>query len=56
MLKTQLIDRLLLSIHDIHKNIDTKWAVIVEKRAEDIKNKKVKTIPGDQVFKDLLNE
>lgn len=52
-IKAQLINKLLLSIHDIHQDIDQLWAVEAEKRAEDIKNKKVKPIPGDQVFKDL---
>lgn len=54
-IKAQLINKLLLSIHDIHQDIDQLWAVEAEKRVEDIKNKKVQTKSGDQVFKDLFN-
>lgn len=54
-IKTQLIKKLLLSIHDIHQDIDQLWAVEAEKRVEDIKNNKAKTKSGDQVFEDLFN-
>jgi hypothetical protein len=53
-IKAQLINKLLLSIHDIHQDIDQLWAVEAEKRVKDIKNKKVQPIPGDQVFKNLI--
>ncbi len=53
-IKTQLINKLLLSIHVIHHDIDKLWAVEAEKRVKEIRNKKVQTKSGDQVFKDLF--
>ena len=50
-IKAQLIDRLLRSIHPIQKEIDELWVAEAEKRVEEIKSGKVKTIPGDEVFK-----
>ena len=53
-IKAQLIDRLLRSIHPIQKEIDELWVAEAEKRVEEIKSGKVKTIPGDEVFKKIL--
>lgn len=53
-MRAQLIDKLLRSIHPIQKEIDELWAAEVEKRVEEIKSGKVKTIPGDEVFKKIL--
>ena len=54
-IKAQLIDRLLRSIHPIQKEIDELWVAEAEKRVEEIKSGKVKTIPGDEVFKRILS-
>jgi len=54
-IKTQLVDKLLRSLHPVQKEIDKLWAVEAEKRVEEIKSGKVKTIPGDEVFKKILS-
>ncbi len=53
-IRTQLVDKLLRSLHPVHKEIDELWAAEAEKRVEEIKSGKVKTIPGDKVFKKIL--
>jgi len=53
--RAQLIDKLLRSIHPAQKEIDELWAAEAEKRVEEIKSGKVKTIPGDKVFKKILS-
>ncbi|MBI4654881.1 MAG: addiction module protein [Nitrospirae bacterium] len=54
-IRTQLVDKLLRSLHPVHKEIDELWAAEAEKRVEEIKSAKVKTIPGDEVFKKILS-
>ena len=53
-IRTQLVDKLLRSLHPVQKEIDKLWAAEAEKRVEEIKSGKVKTIPGDEVFKKIL--
>ena len=53
-IRTQLVDKLLRSLHPVQKEIDKLWAEEAEKRVEEIKSGKVKTIPGDEVFKKIL--
>ena len=53
-IRTQLVDKLLRSLHPVQKEIDELWAAEAEKRVEEIKSGKVKTIPGDEVFKKVL--
>ena len=50
-IRAQLVDKLLRSLHPFQKEIDESWAAEAEKRVEEIKSGKVKTIPGDEVFK-----
>ncbi|MBI4850140.1 MAG: addiction module protein [Nitrospirae bacterium] len=38
------------------KEIDELWAAEAEKRVEDIRTGKVKTIPGDEVFKEIRDK
>ncbi len=52
-IKTKLIDKLLNSLHPSQKEIDELWAKEVERRVEEIKTGKVKTIPGEEVFKEI---
>jgi len=52
-LKTHLIDRLLNSLQPSRTEIDNLWAKEAERRIEEIKSGKVKTIPGDEVFKEI---
>lgn len=53
-IRTQLVDKLLRSLHPVEKEIDELWAAEAEKRVEEIKSGQVKTIPGDEVFKKIL--
>ena len=53
-IRTQLVDKLLRSLHPTRKEIDELWAVEAEKRVEEIKSGKIKTIPGKKVFKKIL--
>ncbi|MEW5817910.1 MAG: addiction module protein [Spirochaetota bacterium] len=53
-IRAQLVDKLLRSLHPFQEEIDKLWAVEAEKRVEEIKSGKVKTIPGDEVFKKIL--
>ena len=52
-LKTRLIDRLLNSLQPSQAEIDALWAEEAERRIEEIKTGNVKTIPGDEVFKEI---
>ena len=52
-IKIQLIDILLNSIHPSQKEIDILWAKEAEKRVKEIRTGKVKTIPGENVFKEI---
>ena len=48
------MDELLRSLHPVQKEIDELWAAEAEKRVKEIKSGKVKTIPGDKVFKKIF--
>jgi putative addiction module component (TIGR02574 family) len=52
-IKTTLVEKILDSLHPSQKEIDALWAREAEKRVKDIKTGKVKTIPGDKVFKEI---
>jgi len=52
-IKTTLVEKILNSLHPSQKEIDALWAKEVEKRVNEIKTGKVKTIPGDEVFKEI---
>ncbi len=52
-IRTLLVNKLLESLNPTKKEIDDLWAEEAEKRVEDIKTGKVKTIPGDEVFKEI---
>ena len=53
-IRTQLVDKLLRSLHPTRKEIDELWAEEAEKRVEEIKSGKIKMIPGKKVFKKIL--
>ncbi|HHT9106898.1 MAG TPA: addiction module protein [Candidatus Wujingus californicus] len=53
-IKTKLIDKLLQSLSPSQKEIDALWAKEAERRAEEIQSGKVKTIPGEEVFKKII--
>lgn len=54
-IRTQLVDKLLQSLHPTQREIDKLWAVEAEKRVEEIRSGKVATIPGEEVFKKIRN-
>ena len=53
--RIKLAERLLNSINPSRKEIDEAWAVEAEKRVREIREGKVKTIQGDEVFKKIGN-
>ena len=50
---TQLVDKLLRSLHPTQKEIDELWDDEAEKRVVQIKNGKAKTVAGEEVFKKI---
>ena len=52
-IRTQLINRLLVSLNPERRDIDKFWIKEAEKRLKDIKTGKVKTVPGEQVFQEI---
>lgn len=52
-MKLELVDRLLESISPSNKEIDELWKIEIERRVEEIRSGKVKTIPGEQVFAEI---
>lgn len=52
-IKTKLVEKILNSLHPSQKEIDALWVKEAEKRVNEIKTGKVKTIPGDEVFKEI---
>lgn len=51
--RTLLVDKLLQSLNPTQTEIDKLWAKEAEKRVDEIRKGKVKTIPGDQVFRKI---
>ena len=54
-IRTQLVEKLLRSLNPSQKEIDKLWTIEAEKRDEEIRSSKVKTIPGEIVFKKIRN-
>jgi len=55
-IRTLLVNKLLESLNPTKKEIDELWAKVAEKRVEDIRKGKVKTIPGEKVFKEIRDK
>jgi len=51
--RTLLVNKLLESLNPPNKEIDELWAKEAEKRVEELRTGKVKTIPGKEVFKKI---
>ncbi len=51
--RTLLVNKLLESLNPPNKEIDELWAKEAEKRVEELRTGKVKTIPGEEVFKKI---
>jgi putative addiction module component (TIGR02574 family) len=49
-IRTKIIEELLQSLNPSRKDIDELWAKEAEKRVEEIKDGKVKTVSGEEVF------
>ena len=52
-IRTQLINRLLVSLNPERRDIDGFWMKEAEKRIKDIKTGKVKIVPGEHVFQEI---
>lgn len=52
-IKITLVETILNSLHPSQKEIDALWVEEAEKRVNEIKTGKVKTIPGDEVFREI---
>lgn len=52
-MRMQLVEKLLRSLNPTLKQIDKLWAQEAERRVEEIRSGKVKTIPGEKVFKKI---
>ncbi len=52
-IKTELVEKILNSLHPTQKEIDALWAKEAERRIKEIRTGKVKTVPGDKVFKEI---
>ncbi|QTA80568.1 Putative addiction module domain-containing protein, CHP02574 [Desulfonema limicola] len=52
-LKIEVVEKLLNSLNPPHKKIDELWADEAERRVNELKTGKVKTIPGEEVFKEI---
>lgn len=55
-IKTKLVERILNSLYPRQKEIDELWAKEAERRINEIKTGKVKTISGDKVFNEISEE
>ena len=52
-IKTKLIEKLLNSLHPSQKEIDKLWVKEAERRVNEIKTGKVKTVSGKEVFREI---
>ena len=52
-IKIKLVEKILNSLHPTQKAIDQLWAVEAEKRVDEIRKGKAKTLPGEEVFKEV---
>ena len=52
-IRAQLVEALLLSLNQSDTEIDEAWALEAERRAKEIREGKVKTIPGEDVFRKI---
>ncbi len=52
-IRTLLVNKLLESLNPTIREIDELWATEAEQRVADIKKGKIKTIPGEDVFKEI---
>ena len=51
--KTELVEKILASLHPLEKEVDEEWIKAAEDRVGEIKAGKVKLISGDEVFDEI---
>ena len=49
-----IADSLLKSLNMPDANIEAKWAEVAKRRRQELRSGKVKAIPGDEVFSEIL--
>ena len=56
--RSRLIDRLVESLNDepAEEGVEAAWADEIRSRVEDIRSGRVKTIPGEQVLREMAEE
>lgn len=54
-LKTQLIDKLLLSLNPIQNDVETLWKNEIDKRVETLANGETTLVSGEEVFRKIKN-
>ncbi len=52
-IKTELVEKILASMHPLNKEVDEEWMKAAEDRVNEIKAGNVKLIPGDEVFYEI---
>ena len=52
-IKTKLVEKILNSLHPSQREIDALWTKEAEKRVKEIRTGKVKSLPGEDVFKEI---
>jgi putative addiction module component (TIGR02574 family) len=52
--RANIVDSLLKTLNPIEQDVEKEWIKVAEKRLDDIKSGKIKTINGDAVFKKIL--
>lgn len=55
-IRALIVNKLLESLNPTTKESDEIWVAEAEKRVEAIKTGKVKTIPGEEVFKEIRDK
>ena len=51
--KTELVEKILASLHPLEKEVDEEWIKAAEDRVGEIKAGNVKLISGDEVFNEI---
>jgi putative addiction module component (TIGR02574 family) len=52
--RASIADSLLRSLNMPDRNIDAKWAEVARRRLQELRSGKIKPIPGDEVFSEIL--
>ena len=55
-IRTKIIEELFRSLNPLQKDVDELWSIEAEKRVEEIKAGKVRTVPGEEVFNKIQDK